>query len=288
MVWVPGGPVRLGSDDGYPDERVRAEVRVDGFWMDAFEVTNAQFQEFVDATGYVTVAEQDPDPTLYPGIPAELLKPGAAVFQPPQKIMTMNEGEWWTFVDGANWRAPKGPGSTIEGRAQYPVVQIAHADALAYAKWKGHELPNEAEWEYAARVANSDTRYAWGEELTPGGKHLANTWQGIFPVLNSEEDGYSRAAPVGCFPPNDKGLYDMIGNVWEWSSDVYSPDRSVTAKHAMPEQRTEEVRHVIKGGSYLCAPDYCLRYRPAARHPQEASLGTNHIGFRTIKRGSAP
>jgi len=290
MVFIKGGTFVIGDSSGYPEERVRETIDLDDFYIDKYEVTNAQFSEFVDATGYVTLAERGLSKEAYPDIDDALRVPGSAVFSPPEKFYSLNFMNWWQFVAGANWRHPEGPSSSIKNKEHYPVVHIALADAKAYAEWKGRELPNEAEWEYAAK-AGSDARYAWGDEAYPGDIYMANTWQGRFPVMGTGEDGYEFIAPVGCFPENKNGLFDMIGNVWEWTGDNYSAERE-TIEHSHPNPALKDKIeanelaevHVIKGGSYLCAQNYCLRYRPAARQPQETGLGTNHLGFRTIKR----
>jgi len=263
MVAVPGGRFVMGGDH-YPEE-TRKEVVVSPFQISRTEVTNDEFAEFVAATGYVTRAEKGADPKLYPGAPPELLKAGAAVFTPPEKITSLaDETQWWRFVEGANWRAPEGPGSSIDGKGDYPVVAIALEDAQAYAAWKGHRLPSEAQWEWAARGADPNAQPT--DTATPPAE--ANTWQGVFPVYNKTDDGFDRAAPVGCFAPNPLGLYDMIGNVWEWTVEPYGANRNV---------------FTIKGGSYLCAANYCARYRPEARQPLEADFPTNHTGFRTVR-----
>ncbi len=289
-IFIKGGSFIIGDNSGYPEERVRQKITLDDFYIDKYEVTNAQFLEFVEATGYVTLAERGLSKEAYPNIDDELLAPGSAVFSPPEQFYSLSIMNWWQFVAGANWRHPEGPASSIEDREHYPVVHIALADAKAYAKWKGSELPSEAEWEYAAK-AGTDARYAWGDEAYPNDIFMANTWQGRFPVMGTGEDGYQFIAPVGCFPENENGLLDMIGNVWEWTDDSYLAERKVI-QHSHPGNALEgkiktgdvEEVHVIKGGSYLCAQNYCLRYRPAARQPQETGLGTNHLGFRTIKR----
>ncbi len=284
MVPVKGGTFIMGAEDGYADEGPPHSVTVGDFRISATEVTNDQFAEFVEATGYITVAERAPDPQQYPDIPPEQLKAGSAVFRLPSGEGGSISGNW-QFIEGASWQHPGGPGSTLEGRGRYPAVHIAHADAEAYAKWKGHRLPTEAEFEYAARGALKGKRYAWGDDFMPGGTPQANTWQGFFPFQNSAEDGYAGTAPVGCFGANPYGAYDMIGNVWEWTSTRYFPSHAVPdsapAEGFDPRQPGLPVR-VIKGGSYLCAPNFCMRYRPAARHAQETGLGTNHIGFRTV------
>lgn len=256
-IAVPAGRFVMGENPRYPEEGPAREIAVSGFAMDAHEVTNAEFAAFVDATGYVTLAEQDPPPM--PGAPPEMLQPGSAVFQAP----SADNPNWWRWVVGAHWRQPEGPGSSIQGRGRDPVVQIAYADALAYAEWAGGALPNESQWEYAARGG----RRAAETPLTGEGAPAANYYQGIFPQRDLGEDGYRGRAPVGCFPPNSFGLYDMIGNVWEWTAEA---DRRAPGSA------------VIKGGSFLCAANYCARYRPSARQFQERGLGTNHIGFRLV------
>ena len=284
MVRIEGGSFTKGAAGFYPEEAPPREMTVDGFWIDRFEVTNARFGEFVDATGYVTVAQRRPDPKDFPGIDPALLQPGSVVFIMP----TDSAGkltQWWRFVPGANWREPTGPGSSIDGREHHPVVHIAYPDALAFAEWMGHELPTEAQWEYAARGGLDKAPFAWGNEYLVDGEHQANTWQGVFPVANAIEDSFPGTAPAGCFTANGYGLYDMIGNVWEWVDDWYYPVNAQQAPAGAtghdPRQPGMPVK-VIKGGSYLCAENYCRRYRPAARHPQETTLGAAHIGFRTV------
>lgn len=255
-VYIPAGSMQMGSERGYPEERPVRTVDIAAFEIDATEVTNAQFAMFVEETGYVTSAEK-----IQPGFETS----GGAVFTLPDPT----NPTWWRFVEGANWRHPEGPDSLGESREHDPVVQISHDDAKAYAAWAGRALPSEAQWEYAAR-AGSQTRYIWGETRTINGEEQANTWQGAFPIENTQEDGFLKRSPVGCYPPNAFGLYDMIGNVWEWTDTVY-------------QQSEGEPVYVIKGGSFLCAENYCRRYRPAARQPQEAGFPTNHIGFRTVR-----
>jgi formylglycine-generating enzyme required for sulfatase activity len=296
MVWIPGGAFRMGSNSHYPEERPLRYAKVSGFWIDRHEVTNAQFARFVAATGYRTVAERGLSAKDYPDLPPEALVPGSMVFHEPPKNarIRMNVTEWWRYVPGANWRQPTGPGSSIAGKDNHPVVHIAYADALAYANWLGRSLPTEAEWEFAARGGLDEKDYAWGDEQTPEGQWMANSWQGFFPFEDDTSDGYHGTAPVGCFPPNGYGLFDMIGNVWEWATDWYRAghafnDGAVDPKG--PEMMSSTVGgpvRVIKGGSWLCAPNFCARYRPAARQPQEADLGASHIGFRTVLHGTAP
>jgi formylglycine-generating enzyme required for sulfatase activity len=305
IVWIAGGTFRMGSDRHYPEEAPAHRVTVSGFWMDRTPVTNRQFRAFVNATGYLTFAEIAPDPKDYPGALPHMLKPGSLVFAPPRhRIADLSDwSQWWKFRFGASWRHPYGPDSSIRGRDEHPVVHIAYEDALAYAKWAGKGLPTEAEWEFAARGGLEDTEFAWGDELTPGGKHLANTWQGEFPRQNLLQDGYRGTSPVAAFPPNGYGLHDMIGNAWEWTSDWYAPRHEADAPKAccIPENprgprqdasydpcqpNIRIPRKVLKGGSHLCAPNYCRRYRPAARHAQPVDTSTCHVGFRCVVRES--
>jgi formylglycine-generating enzyme required for sulfatase activity len=275
MVWVPGGAFTMGATYAYPEEGPLIASEVNGFWMAQTEVTNAQFAEFVAATGYVTLAERgiaDPAAPLAP--PRE----GSAVFKP-----VLRNGEldpfagWWHFVDGANWQHPEGPGSTLAGLDQHPVVHVAYEDAHAYAAWLGHSLPTEAQFEFAA--ASSARKAA-------DGSFISNTWQGFFPFQNDPLDGHTGAAPVACYSANELGLYDLIGNVWEWTGSTYYPEHGFAARAAYPEgfdpNQPGEAVAVIKGGSFLCAPNYCMRYRPEARQGQSKGLGTSHIGFRTV------
>jgi formylglycine-generating enzyme required for sulfatase activity len=267
-VALPGGTFRMGADDGYPEEGPSRKVEVGPFTVDSHEVNNARFAEFVAATGYVTMAEQAPDPALHPDVPAEALSAGSAVFRAPTSSST---SRWWNFVPGASWRAPEGPGSDLDGRMDHPVVHVAYQDALAFARWAGGDLPTEAEWEYAARGGLDGTRYTWGDGPPPDqDPDHANTWHGTFPHHNTRADGHTGTAPVGCFPPNGFGLYDMAGNVWEWTSDRFEPADANSG--------------LIKGGSFLCSKNYCRRYRPAARHPQERDFSTSHLGFRVVYR----
>ena len=299
MVWIPGGTFLMGSDDHYPEEAPAHRVSVDGLWIDRHTVTNAEFARFVAKTGYVTVAEQAPDPADYPGAKPELLIPASTVFvAPPHRVDLGNHYNWWTYVPGAQWRHPQGPGSSVKKRPDHPVVHVAWADVQAYAAWAGKQLPTEAEWELAARGGLDGAEFAWGDELNPGGRWMANTWQGEFPVENTSRDGYEGTAPVGSYPPNGYGLLDMIGNVWEWTTDWYQTHAEIahaccTGENPRGGQRHRSVdpgdpvrvaRRVMKGGSHLCAPNYCRRYRPAARMPQPVDTGTSHLGFRCIVR----
>ena len=298
MVWVPGGSFTMGAEGRYREERAAHLVGLEGFWIDRHEVTNAQFAAFVDATGYVTLAERRPDPAAHPGVAPETLVPGAAVFIKPTDFRGGGSiYRWWQFVPGANWRQPTGPDSSIVGKEHHPVVQIAYEDAQAYARWAGRSLPTEAQWEFAARGGLAGKDYVWGDELTPEGKWMANTWQGLFPVQNSAEDGHLGTAPVGCYPANGYGLHDMAGNVWEWAADWYRPGHARTpALDPQGPSRAEAfdpnapgvAKRVIKGGSFLCSPNFCLRYRPSARQPGDPGLGTDHIGFRTVLNGKPP
>jgi len=282
MVWIPGGRFAQG-DTVYPEEGPVSAAQVNGFWMDRHEVTNGEFAAFVAATGYVTQAERALDPATHPGVPPDMLKPGAVVFVMPKDVHGMEDiSQWWRFTPGANWRHPAGPGSSIAGHEDYPVVEVTHDDALAYARWKHRDLPSEAEWEWAARAGDAK---AGDDHDQP---KAANTWQGIFPVLNSGADGYVGLAPAGCYAANAYGLYDMIGNVWELTNDDYQPRHGETpAPDAMP-MMGETRRYVIKGGSFLCAPNYCMRYRSGAREGQEADLAASHLGFRTVVRAGTP
>lgn len=301
MVWIPGGTFRMGSDNHYPEEAPAHPVTVSGFWIDGTQVTNAAFRRFVKATGYVTVAERAPDPAQYPGALPEMLVPGSVVFkQPPGRVAMHNHYNWWDWMAGASWRHPEGPGSTLDGRERHPVVHVAFDDAAAYAEWAGKALPSEAEWEYACRGGHDGLPFAWGEELAPKGRMLANYWQGEFPWQNLALDGYERTAPVKSFPPNGYGLYDTIGNAWEWTTDWYADRHDVgspccgaaagprreAAASADPNDPAAIPRKVLKGGSWGCAENYCQRYRPAARMHHPVDTGTNHIGFRCVVRES--
>ena len=306
MIFIPGGTFRMGSDKHYLEEAPAHRVTVDGFFIDRTPVTNREFRKFVNETGHVTFAEIAPDPKDYPGALPHMLKAASLVFTPPGKPVNLRDwSQWWTFKPGANWRRPYGPRSSISGLDDHPVVHVAYRDALAYAQWAGKDLPTEAEWEFAARGGLDGAEFAWGHELTPGGKHMANTWQGNFPNENLCADGFERTSPVTAFPPNGYGVYDMIGNVWEWTSDWWSVKHAPDAAKACcvpqnprggPEQDSYDAcqpqikipRKVIKGGSHLCAPNYCRRYRPAARHAEAVDTSTSHLGFRCVVRTSTP
>jgi formylglycine-generating enzyme required for sulfatase activity len=287
LIDLPGGDFQMGSTSFYPEEAPIHPVTVGPFAIERHPVTNAAFAEFVAATGYVTVAERPMDPALYPGVAEEDLLPGALVFRPTAGPVNLSDWrQWWDWAPGANWRAPYGVGSDIAGREDHPVVQVAYTDAAAYAAWAGRRLPTEAQWEYAAR-AGSTTTYAWGEEPTLDGNLMANTWQGRFPFRNDGALTWVGTSPVGTFPPNGFGLIDMIGNVWEWTTTTYSarghtPDAPAGACCPPPADPDPTVIQALKGGSHLCAPEYCLRYRPAARSPQSQDSSTTHIGFRCV------
>ena len=283
MVWVSGGSFLMGSSHHYGEERPARRVTVDGFWMDRHAVTNRDFARFVRRTGYRTLAERAPDPAGYPGARPELLVPASTVFvKPRQRIGLDNPYLWWRYLPGADWRHPQGPGSSVRSRADHPVVHVAWEDVAAYARWAGKRLPTEAEWEYAARGGLDGATYAWGEEFTPDGEHLANTWQGEFPYENTRADGYEGTAPVGTYPANGYGLHEMIGNVWEWTADVYA-DHTPSCCAGDSRAADEVPRKVMKGGSHLCAPNYCQRYRPAARLAQAIDTSTSHLGFRCVR-----
>ena len=298
MVWVPPGKSVIGSDAHYVEERPAHLASIDGFWIDRYPVTNDRFAEFVDATGYTTFAELPPNPADYPGAIEELLRPGSLVFTKPHHPVDLRQlSNWWSFILGADWRHPQGPDSTIDGLGNHPVVHVAYADVEAYAVWAGKEIPTEAEWEHAARGGIENAVYAWGNELTPNGRFMANTWQGRFPYENLREDGYEGTSPVDAFPPNGYGAHDMIGNVWEWTADWYRTTHvqptdccGATAASASYDPCLPAIRiprRVLKGGSHLCAPNYCRRYRPAARYPQPIDTSTSHVGFRLIVRPSS-
>jgi sulfatase modifying factor 1 len=300
MVWVPEGAFLMGSADYYPEERPVHRVSVDGFWMDEHAVTVAEFRRFVRATGHVTVAERRPDPAQYPGAAPDVLVPGSLVFtQPDGPVDLSDPRNWWSWVPGAQWRHPEGPGSSIDMRDRHPVTHIAYEDAAAFAAWAGKALPSEAEWERAARGGIEGASYSWGDDFHPRGRMMANTWRGHFPWENLAPGGPG-TVPVKRFPPNGYGLFEMTGNAWEWTSDFFTPrhrgDLPACCLPHNPRVETPEdsydraqpgshiPRRVVKGGSFLCAPDYCLRYRPAARQGQAIETSSNHIGFRCVAR----
>lgn len=312
MVWVPAGEFTMGTDDdkGQPAERPAHRVRVDGFWMDASDVTNAEFANFAAATGYITTAERKPDwneikKQLPPGTPKpddSVLVSGSLVFTPPDHPVPFNDmSGWWTWVPGASWKHPEGPESNLKGRENHPVVQVSWDDAMAYAKWAGKRLPTEAEWEYAARGSLDGKRYSWGDTFAPGGKYMANTWTGDFPYKNTAADGYTGTSPVKSFPPNGYGLYDMAGNVWQWCADLYRSDayekcsgKTCCFNPKGPADTFNPTRdvanspeHVTKGGSFLCNAEYCESYRPSARRGVPPDTSTAHIGFRCVKSATA-
>ena len=310
MVWIPGGEFSMGAQDppgmdevgmkATTDSRPIHRVYVDGFWMDKTEVTNEQFEKFVKATKYVTVAERAPRAEDFPGAPPENLVAGSVMFSPPDHPVPLNNHfQWWNYVKGANWRHPEGPASDLKGRAQHPVVHVAWEDAVAYAKWAGKRLPTEAEWEFAARGGLDRKPFVWGDVFMPGGKYQANTFQGHFPDTNTVEDGYAATAPVGTFPANGFGLYDMAGNVWQWVSDWYRPDYyaqlvaggGVARNPQGPDSPYDpsepgEKKRVHRGGSFLCTDQYCSRYMVGTRGKGEPDTGTNHLGFRCVKSAS--
>ncbi len=306
MAWIPGGTFRMGSADFYPEERPVHRVTVDGFWMDRHPVTAKEFDRFVAATGYVTVAERPLVPADYPDADPALLVPGSLVFQPTRGPVDLSDyRNWWAYVPGACWRRPQGPAAGGPARPSHPVTHVAYSDAEAYAAWAGRDLPTEAEWEFAARGGLDGAVYAWGDEFAPGGRMMANTWQGSFPWQNLLTDGFAGTSPVGSFPANGHGLHDMTGNVWEWTSDYFTPRHPADAPHACCVPRNPRVtarepsmvpgepgahlpRKVIKGGSHLCAPNYCLRYRPAARQSETVDSATCHLGFRCVSRSAPP
>jgi sulfatase modifying factor 1 len=286
MRHVPGGSFRMGDERFYPEERPVCEVSVDGFWIDERPVTVEEYRRFVKATGHVTVAERPLDPADYPDADTSLLRPGSLVFHPTRGPVDLSDARnWWHYVPGANWRRPEGPGSDTYSRARHPVVHVAPEDAEAYAAWVGKALPTEAEWEYAARGGLDGRVFAWGDEFAPDGRMMANSWQGEFPWQNLMTDGWLGTSPVGSYPPNGYGLFDMTGNVWEWTIDAFDVDEAAHACCAPGRTANERFpRRVIKGGSHLCAPNYCLRFRPAARQGEAIDTSTAHIGFRCIVR----
>lgn len=294
MAFIPGGAFEMGARPMRAEEGPPRETRVKGFWIDRTEVTNADFARFVKATGYVTQAERPLNPKAYPQLSGDDLKPSAIVFVGADGKGVGDPSRWWRVVRGADWRHPTGPGSSIDGKDAWPVVQVGWEDAMAYAHWLGRDLPTEAEWEYAAQGGKGATRFVWGDAPLDDRKPQANVWQGVFPGYDSGQDGYkAQSAPVGCYPANGYGLHDMAGNVWEWARDWYRPglDPAAADNPAGPPQTVAfdpgdpgARKHVIKGGSFLCSPDFCYRYRPAAREPGPTDTGENHIGFRTVWR----
>ncbi|MAT82039.1 MAG: sulfatase [Phycisphaerae bacterium] len=316
MVWIPPGEFTMGWDgpEARYDEKPAHRVHVDGFWIDAHEVTNAQFTEFVNATGYVTTAERPVDweslsqqlPPGTPRPPDENLQPGSMVFRSPGHLRESSDDvQWWTWRPGASWRAPEGPGSSIKGRENDPVVQVSWDDAVAYATWAGKRLPTEAEWERAARIGQDAKRFVWGDELIRDGNHMTNIWQGTFPVRNTNADGHYGVAPVGSYPANGLGLHDMAGNVWEWTSDKFHPEtyrmRSMQilpggccrnpkgpAQSMDPRHPSAPITRVMKGGSFLCHESYCSSYRPSAKMSSTPDSGMSHLGFRCVRTGAPP
>ena len=302
MVWIPSRTFAMGSDVHYPEERPVHTVQVDGFWIDKYPVTNARFATFVDATGYITTAEVPPDASDYPDARPEMLYAGSVVFVKPLGFVDRrNHMNWWNYVPGADWRHPQGRGSSLRGCQRHPVVHVTFTDAERFAQWEGKALPTEAEWELAARGGLDGAPFAWGYELTPDNRYMANTWQGEFPWQNLAGDGFEGTSPVDAFPPNGYGVYDMIGNVWEWTTDWFNSRHAVDTTKACctpsnprggrednsydPGQPSIKIpRKVLKGGSHLCAPNYCRRYRPAARFPEPVDTSASHVGFRCIVR----
>src|SRR3954452_2354279 len=289
MVEIAGGTFRMGSEQFYPEERPVRDVTVNSFWVDVQPVTVAEFRRFVKDTGHVTWAEHAPRAEDYPEADLEVLVPGSLVFRKTEGPVDLRDVRtWWTWTPGADWRHPEGPASNVGGREHHPVTHVAYSDAIAYAEWAGKSLPSEAEWEYAARGGRDGATFTWGDEFAPRGRMMANTWQGEFPWQNLCTDGYEGTSPVGRFPANGYGLYDMAGNVWEWTADWFDTPPTSTRACCAPPPRVVAgerfPRRVIKGGSHLCAPNYCLRYRPAARQAESVDTSTCHIGFRCVVR----
>jgi formylglycine-generating enzyme len=302
MVHIETGTFCMGSDDFYPEERPAHRVRVSSFLIDQHPVTNSQFEAFVAATGYITVAERALDPMDYPGVPAEALVPGSLLFSPRTDVTRWHGAvDWWDYVPGASWRQPQGPGSSAAELENHPVVHVAYEDAQGYARWSGKELPTEAEWEFAARGGLENAPYCWGDEFMPRGRRMANTWEGDFPLSTPGAHNPGQTSPVDSYPPNGYGLYDMAGNVWEWTCDWYQAHHAadpaklccvpvnprggaITQSYDSAQGPIRIPRKVLKGGSFLCAPNYCRRYRPAARQPQMIDSAAAHIGFRCVVR----
>ncbi|WP_422506961.1 formylglycine-generating enzyme family protein [Stenotrophomonas sp. GZD-301] len=300
MIALAGGVFSMGSNDHYPEERPLHKAKVAPFRIDRYPVTNREFARFVRDTGHVTAAERPADPRDYPGADPALLVPSSVVFVAPAYPVPLTDThQWWHYVPSADWRHPRGPFSSLAGLEDHPVVHVTHADALAYARWLDKDLPTEAEWEFAAKGGNDATEFAWGDSLLCDGRHMANTWQGEFPWQNLETDGHRWTSPVGSYPPNGYGLYDMIGNVWEWTSDWYQQHDQLQSRPCCaidnprggaretshdPRDRAAVPRRVMKGGSHLCAPNYCRRYRPGARMAQPIDTSTCHLGFRCVER----
>jgi len=292
MVRVPTGRFTMGSSDPmFPDARPLHTVALDGFFMDRCLVTNAQFARFVRAPGYVTVAERRPDPMLFPGVPPENLVPGSVVFVPPSHVVPLDDvSQWWRYIPGASWKHPQGPASTLAGQANHPVVQVCWEDAAAYARWAGKRLPTEAEWEYAARGGLNQKPYVWGSTFEPHGRMMANTFQGHFPDHNTHKDNFVGTSPVGAFPPNGFGPYDMAGNVWQWCADWYRPDYYAVSRRKNPmgpsssldPQEPGVFKKVQRGGSFLCTDQYCSRYMPGGRGKGDILTGTSNAGFRCV------
>jgi formylglycine-generating enzyme required for sulfatase activity len=296
MIWIEGGTFRMGSEDFYPEEAPAREVRVGGFWIEPYTVTNTEFSKFVRKTGYVTVAERDLNPADFPGAPAENLVPGSLVFHMTSGPVNLRDySQWWSWTPGACWKHPEGPGSSIDARPDHPVVHVAYEDAESYASWAGRRLPTEAEWEFASRGGLDSKRFVWGDQMEPDNKPAANTWQGDFPWRSTARHGPG-TMPVGKFAPNGYGLYDMAGNVWEWTSDWFVRDRTTVQSPCCAggedarersydpcQPKVRIPRKVLKGGSFLCSPSYCLRFRPAARSPQMVDTGMSHLGFRCVR-----
>ncbi|MEO8474942.1 MAG: formylglycine-generating enzyme family protein [Chryseolinea sp.] len=311
MVWIHGGEFAMGTDDpeSYLYERPAHRVRVDDFWMDETEVTNVQFKAFVDATGYITTAEKKPNwedlkKQLPPGTPKpaeDMMQAGSLTFSPPAYAVSLEDySKWWSWSKGVDWKHPGGSDSNLKGKDNFPVVHVSYDDAAAYARWAGKRLPTEAEWEFAARGGKEGQRYSWGNESNPGGKFMANTFQGVFPSNNSSDDGFSGASPVKSYPANDYGLFDIIGNCWEWTSDLYNVNyygelamkgvavNPTGALKAYDPQEPYAIKYVTRGGSFLCATDYCVNYRPSARQGSAFDSGMSHISFRCVTSSKAP